>query len=77
MPEHGLHGFEVVSGGQGKTARTVPHPGTAKFGGELGTLLIAAARYEAASGTQPAIDYDDDRMRGHVLVETSAAEVRR
>lgn len=64
--------------------------------GELGTLLIAAGRGEAASGTrrpligrggddgalaqqllesvraeidEPALRYDDDRMRGHVLVE--------
>ncbi|MGW5739971.1 hypothetical protein [Amycolatopsis sp. NPDC003861] len=72
------------------------HPWGREVAGELGTLLIAAGRHEAASGTrrpltghgggdsalaqqlldtvrseidQPAIDRDDDRMRGHVLVE--------
>jgi hypothetical protein len=72
------------------------HPWSREVAGELGTLLIAAGRGEAASGTrrpligrgggdaalaqhllesvraeieEPAIKYDDDRMRGHVLVE--------
>ncbi|GAB3565343.1 hypothetical protein GCM10027445_10640 [Amycolatopsis endophytica] len=72
------------------------HPWGRELAGELGTLLIAAGRHEAVSGTrrsltphgggdsalaqqlleairaeidQPAIGYDDDRMRGHVLVE--------
>ncbi|MEV6907209.1 hypothetical protein [Amycolatopsis sp. NPDC051071] len=72
------------------------HPWGREVAGDLGTLLIAAGRGEAASGTrrpligrgggdtalaqqllesvrgeidEPTIAFDDDRMRGHVLVE--------
>ncbi len=90
------HTPEAVDAADLVAGAVAQHPWGREVGGELGTLLIAAGRYEAASGARrpltghgggdaalaqqlleavraeidrPAIDYDDDRMRGHVLVE--------
>ncbi len=90
------HTPEAVDAADLVAGAVAQHPWGREVAGELGTLLIAAGRHEATSGTrqqltghgggdtalaqqlletvraeidQPAIDYDDDQMRGHVLVE--------